>query len=530
MPNSSMDAAENKHGPTLCGLESLDAGRLVRVACKATSNDALRFAGREFRIAVEHSSRAESCQFAPNAKDLGPMEDTMTRSSRRLASFTVSKLFGVFDHEIKLNVEERITLIHSPNGYGKTIILKMISGFFGGSLAVFGQNEYVKVSFRMSDGAVVEIVQGSAQRELIPSRTRSGRRPYEIIYHHAGATEQFTPGIARNVEDGRFNRANIERYIPNLARVGPEQWRDAAVGDIIDISTVMDRYGGELPYEVRRAGPHPAWLTELRESLHCRLIETQRLFSIEQSNQDYGRVRAALKPVVTTYAAELESSIAVLLANSARLSQSLDQTFPTRLLDRMHGGEVPPSEAEVRGRLAELEEMRARLADVDLLESAQATQRLSQYQFDDTTKTILDIYADDTEKKLSAFSGMLRKLEVFVEIINDKFIFKSISISRKSGFRILDQRGATISPDALSSGEQHELILLYDLLFKTRKDTLVLIDEPEISLHVAWQKRFLRDLKRIIELTELDALISTHSPIIVGSNLDLTVQLQPPIQ
>ena len=34
----------------------------------------------------------------------------------------------------------------------------------------------------------------------------------------------------------------------------------------------------------------------------------------------------------------------------------------------------------------------------------------------------------------------------------------------------------------LSSGEQHELVLAYDLLFKVKEKSLVLIDEPELSL------------------------------------------------
>jgi len=63
-----------------------------------------------------------------------------------------------------------------------------------------------------------------------------------------------------------------------------------------------------------------------------------------------------------------------------------------------------------------------------------------------------------------------------------------------------DIGGRPVDLESLSSGEQHELVLLYDLLFKTKKDTLLLVDEPEISLHIAWQKQFLSDLRRIIAL------------------------------
>lgn len=68
-------------------------------------------------------------------------------------------------------------------------------------------------------------------------------------------------------------------------------------------------------------------------------------------------------------------------------------------------------------------------------------------------------------------------------------------------------------------------MLLYDLLFLVRPGTLVLIDEPELSLHVLWQKRFLPDLLAITSIANLDAIVATHSPFIVGDRQDLEVPL-----
>ena len=36
----------------------------------------------------------------------------------------------MFDHEIPLNQESRITIVHGPNGVGKTVLLKMIDSLF----------------------------------------------------------------------------------------------------------------------------------------------------------------------------------------------------------------------------------------------------------------------------------------------------------------------------------------------------------------------------------------------------------------
>ena len=80
----------------------------------------------------------------------------------------------------------------------------------------------------------------------------------------------------------------------------------------------------------------------------------------------------------------------------------------------------------------------------------------------------------------------------------------------------------------LSSGEQHELVILYELLFRAKSNSLILIDEPELSLHVAWQERFVKDLEETARVSNFRAIIATHSPEIIGDRWDLTVELSGP--
>src|SRR5439155_22894670 len=47
-----------------------------------------------------------------------------------IRQITVKKLFGKFNHTISLNLDERITIIHGPNGFGKSIILRLLSEIF----------------------------------------------------------------------------------------------------------------------------------------------------------------------------------------------------------------------------------------------------------------------------------------------------------------------------------------------------------------------------------------------------------------
>jgi len=103
-----------------------------------------------------------------------------------------------------------------------------------------------------------------------------------------------------------------------------------------------------------------------------------------------------------------------------------------------------------------------------------------------------------------------------------------MSIDKDKGFVFQALDKSDIPADELSSGEQHELVLFYELLFKVKENTLILIDEPELSLHVAWQLQLLKDLQEVSTLTHFDALIATHSPEIIDDRWDLTIELKGP--
>jgi predicted ATP-binding protein involved in virulence len=103
-----------------------------------------------------------------------------------------------------------------------------------------------------------------------------------------------------------------------------------------------------------------------------------------------------------------------------------------------------------------------------------------------------------------------------------------MAIDRAGGFSFLTDDDTRLSLTSLSSGEQNEVVLLASLLLDERPARLFLIDEPEISLHVFWQKQFLRDLVDITSLLNTDVIVATHSPQIINNRWDLTCQLGGP--
>ena len=182
----------------------------------------------------------------------------------------------------------------------------------------------------------------------------------------------------------------------------------------------------------------------------------------------------------------------------------------------------------VKQQLASLDQQRKDLNNAGLLEQLPKEGIDQLPEPNESQLGVLTVYIDDVTQKLGVFRDLRERIELFRELLNRRFHYKQVRIDKRQGLVFQTAAGQVLPPTALSTGEQHEVVILYQLLFIAQPNSLVLIDEPEISLHVAWQKPFLKDLARIAELSKVDFLIATHSPQIISNRWDLTVELKGP--
>ena len=233
-----------------------------------------------------------------------------------------------------------------------------------------------------------------------------------------------------------------------------------------------------------------------------------------------------MEPAVVTYAQELAATIKATLAEYANLSQSLDRSFPTRLVSSDASTDLTTD--DLRNELSALEDKRSRLVDAGLLDREKGLDFRQLQAIDERNRNVLSVYVTDAQQKLSVFDEISKKLDLFKQIIKDRFLYKEMVITSKDGLVFRTADGKTLQPTFLSSGEQHVVVLFYELLFKVGPNSLILIDEPELSLHVIWQQQFLQALANITKLGNFDVLIATHSPQIIHDRWDLTVELKGP--
>lgn len=101
----------------------------------------------------------------------------------------------------------------------------------------------------------------------------------------------------------------------------------------------------------------------------------------------------------------------------------------------------------------------------------------------------------------------------FQDIIDSLFADTGKKIIRTENEIRFSQIGESLVPYQLSSGEKQILAILLTVLVEDRKPYVLFMDEPEVSLHVEWQKQLI-DL--ILELNpNVQIILTTHSPAVI---------------
>lgn len=439
----------------------------------------------------------------------------------KIIKVSIIKLFGIFNHEIPLNQEHDITIVLGENGIGKTKILEALNAVFSKDFDFLKKLDFEKFAIFFANDEVWEFTKSAAAdgSELFVRKKSSGSKSSkpQLLAKNIALHPARSPNDPREV---RRRRKEAEVRILNELKhshtvISNEMNALMAERQYLDLKFLREQENIE-PIK---------WLLTSIEKIEVRLIETQRIITRNDMDKNY------YESAVTQCSNELKELISLAIKSSADITSTLDSTYPNRLVQNLRE-KVDYTYSELNEELAELSDKRKFLSAAGLLAEAHSSEF---FEIEDKNNNLIIIsmkqYVEDSKKKLQPYEDLAKKISLFMDIVSSRFKHKKIRITKDQGITftsiMADKTGApqVIELEKLSSGEQHELVLFYKLIFDSRQGDLVLIDEPELSLHISWQTQFIPDLKRVAALRKFAAVIATHSPDIISSNWDLKVEL-----
>ena len=117
-------------------------------------------------------------------------------------------------------------------------------------------------------------------------------------------------------------------------------------------------------------------------------------------------------------------------------------------------------------------------------------------------------------------------LNKYIDLITHNFILnKELKFYNNNKIDLVFFKGKReFLTSQLSSGEKQLLILFTEALLQKKRKCIFIADEPELSLHISWQRKIIATLKLLNPNAQL--ILATHSPEIVGPLRNKTINMQ----
>jgi energy-coupling factor transporter ATP-binding protein EcfA2 len=125
--------------------------------------------------------------------------------------------------------------------------------------------------------------------------------------------------------------------------------------------------------------------------------------------------------------------------------------------------------------------------------------------------SVLAPYVNGIKARLDALQEVQKLIEMIVGSLNSFFLNKEISFDLKEGFRIYSRTGDILALDMLSSGERQLLLLFCNTIVARDQASIFIIDEPEISLNIKWQRKLIQTLLDCTKDSAVQFIVATHS-------------------
>jgi len=409
-----------------------------------------------------------------------------------LRHFEIKDLFGDIGHTIKFKNEGYVTYVIGRNGIGKTTLLKVLN-------AISKENfEYItELLFK-------EIILKFSDRTSLTFKKEQNKKGETQLFFEIKKGKKIKKS---EIEVTFFEEGNITPLIDRLISLGKIKnrhcghWTDVSNNEHINQREILERFGKGI-YQA------PAELNEITKNLNIVFLSSLRLGTDDDSehiNQCY-----KVRNIASDLKERLRVAQSTVLKNLEQVSDDLEKKLMGEGLSSFND----ISKDDFNSLYKDYKDTSLRIENINF-KADSYNEELIRSEHSDVERALLAYLLDKRLKAYEPYIDILFNTELFNDIVKNSFLRKTVQTSTDYGIMAADKKGRNFGLEKLSSGEQQVVSMAYTVLFGVQKNTFILIDEPELSMDIDWQRKFTDWLIKIADKRNLRFLLATHSPIIL---------------
>lgn len=438
--------------------------------------------------------------------------------------------------DIDLSLEDGVNIVHGRNGTGKTTLLHILANAVNGDFRRFSyltfrdleiildDNKKVKIEQNWDDydDTKTEVFLNDNGQELLLDSFTSNEVKQEEKRNDPSERKKFL--VRQKTQRKLFNIDLNVTYFPAF-RTMIEAWATLDDREIRHLARNRSMSQRLFPSSFNRstgfartlfgdfvpALNYPSPL-EIAEQINQDLLEIQ--LKVARSDRDilstaFVQAFAAISQNYDT--SDIHETPEKILQSIKDISVNL-QNLPFQIVDQAND--------------------QANTVYDELRDQLDSFQLDSKSQNIDIVKRVLSVYKSSLQKRSEEQKSAYSSIETYLESVNEFLERKKLVIqsAREQNPRLGARLGVRIGEESsshslqtLSSGERQIVGLIYAASHMA-DGKVVLIDEPEISLHIDWQSKLLPEIVK--QLLDKQLIVCTHSPIIASDYRNRMIELK----
>lgn len=442
-----------------------------------------------------------------------------------ISKISIKKLFGYYSYSFPgAGSLSELVIVYADNGAGKTTLLRLIFQILSTSRSQGHKTSLAETSFSeleigLSNGRT--IIAKRANGLLTGPVTFEILSPKELVakWDFDPARDESNVTTEHNIERKTWDRlpAGIRKQL--ILAMGKQKFFEEL--DQLNVSCFIltpDRIllGGE-----QQQKQNDQYMRSRSDSLSDLLLQS-RSNSLARAIVDASDL-VRKKVFRGTY-------------NSGNSANQIYDTVLSQILDNKPVGETGLTPAKLkeslRKKLNLLNEDYAKFSNYGLAAKIETDELMASIDKAKGAKvplvhSIIEPYINSLQARAQSLQEVYGIVDSFVRNVNVFLKDKQLQFKAASGFSIrstLSPQGLEVSQ--LSSGEQQLLLMFFHVLAARDTSSIFIIDEPEISLNIKWQRILVASLLEVARESGIQLIFSSHSFEILAKHRDSVISLQ----